>query len=52
MPYRRTASIAYLEHVGSYLHRRGIAGEITRWYTAIGATTTARPTRAGMDAET
>jgi hypothetical protein len=31
MPNSRTASIAYREHVGSYLQRRGISGETTRW---------------------
>jgi hypothetical protein len=31
MPYSLTAPIAYREHVGSYLQRRGSAGEISRW---------------------
>ena len=31
MPYCRIASAAYREHVGSYLQRRGSAGEINRW---------------------
>src|SRR6516162_390771 len=42
MPYSVMASVAYREHVGSYLHRRGSAGEIRRRYTTIGAITSSR----------
>ena len=39
MPYRRTAVTAYSEQVGWYLQRRGMAGEMARWYRRTGART-------------
>lgn len=42
MPYSRNACVAYSEHVGSYLQRRGSAGEIKRRYSWTGARTAIR----------